>query len=61
VLDRLSDKLQMEQIVRIKIEAFALDATSVKVHSDRARALKKADRRPSPKPRRVEHQDSYGC
>src|SRR5271169_4358752 len=32
VLDRVFEKLQLEQIVRIKIEAFALDSTSVKVH-----------------------------
>ena len=32
VLDRVLEKLQVEQIVRIKIEAFALDSTSVKVH-----------------------------
>ena len=34
VLDRVFEKLQLEQIVRIKIEAFALDSTSVKVHPD---------------------------
>jgi transposase len=32
VLDRVFEKLQLEQIVRIRIEAFALDSTSVKVH-----------------------------
>jgi len=31
----------MEQIVRIKIEAFAFDSTSVKVHPDGTGALKK--------------------
>jgi len=31
----------MEQIVRIKIEAFSLDSTSVKVHPDGTGALKK--------------------
>jgi len=34
VLDRVFEKLQTEQIVRIKIEAFSLDSTSVKVHPD---------------------------
>jgi hypothetical protein len=34
VLDRVFEKLQLEQIVRIKIEAFALHPTSVKVHPD---------------------------
>ncbi len=47
VLDRVFEKLQAEQIVRIKIEAFALDSTSIKVHPDGTGALKKTDRRPS--------------
>src|SRR5271163_4085347 len=47
VLDRVFEKLQVEQIVRIKIEAFALDSTSVKVHPDGTGALKKTDRKPS--------------
>ena len=41
VLDRVFEKLQLEQIVRIRIEAFALDSTSVKVHPDGTGALKK--------------------
>src|SRR5918911_4434561 len=32
VLDRLFEKLQREQVVRIKVEAVPPDATSVKVH-----------------------------
>ena len=47
VLDRVFAKLQMEQIVRIRIEAFALDSTSVKVYPDGTGALKKTDRDPS--------------
>lgn len=47
VLDSVFEKLQMEQIVRIKIEAFSLDSTIVKVHPDGTGALKKTDRRPS--------------
>jgi hypothetical protein len=43
VLDRVFEKLQLEQIVRIKIEAFSLDSTSVKVHPDGTGALKKTD------------------
>src|ERR1039457_1947123 len=43
-------KLQLEQIVRIKIEAFSLDSTSVKVHPDGTGALKKTDHRPSESP-----------
>ena len=46
VLDRIFEKLQLEQIVRIKIEAVALDSTSIKVHPDGTGALKKTDRRP---------------
>jgi len=47
VLDRVFEKLQTEQIVRIKIEAFSLDSTSVKVHPDGAGALKKTAHKPS--------------
>src|SRR5271156_1002304 len=46
-LDRIFEKLQLEQIVRIRIEAFSLDSTSVKVHPDGTGALKKTDHRPS--------------
>jgi transposase len=42
-LDRVFEKLQQEQIVRIRIEAFSLDSTSVKVHPDGTGALKKTD------------------
>jgi hypothetical protein len=34
VLDQVFAKLQQEQILRLKIEAFSLDSTSVKVHPD---------------------------
>lgn len=34
VLDRVFEQLQAEQLVRIKIEAFALDSTSVKMPPD---------------------------
>jgi transposase len=40
VLDRVFEQLQLEQIVRIRIEAFSLDSTSVKVHPDGTGALK---------------------
>jgi transposase len=43
VLDHVFEKLQTEQIVRIKIEAFSLDSTSIKVHPDGTGALKKTD------------------
>jgi hypothetical protein len=46
-MDRVFEKLQLEQIVRIRIEAFSLDSTSVKVHPDGTGALKKTDRKPS--------------
>ena len=61
VLDRVFERLQSEQIVRIQIEAFALDSTSVKVHPDGTGALKKTDRKPSEVSRRMDHQDSSGC
>ena len=43
VLDRVFQELQHAQIVRIKIEAVALDSTIVKVHPDGTGALKKTD------------------
>ena len=49
-LNRVFEKLQLEQIVRIKIEAFSLDSTSVKVHPDRTGALKKTDHKPLASP-----------
>ncbi len=50
VLDRVFAQLQHDQIVRIKIEAVALDSTAVKVHPDGTGALKKTDRKPSASP-----------
>ena len=50
VLDRVFEQLQREQIVRIRIEAFSLDSTSVKVHPDGTGALKKTDHKPSGNP-----------
>ncbi len=47
VLDRVLEKLQTGQIVRINIEAFSLDSTSIKVHPDGTGALKKTGRKPS--------------
>jgi hypothetical protein len=47
--------------VRIKIEAFSLDSTSIKVHPDGTGALKKRTTCHRQIPRRMEHQDSYGC
>ena len=47
VLDRVFAQLQHDQIVRIKIEAVALDSTAVKVHPDGTGALKKTAPKPS--------------
>lgn len=46
VLERVFEKLQMEQIVRVQIEALSLDSTSVKVHPDGTGALKKTAHKP---------------
>ena len=46
-MDRVFEKLQLEQIVRIRIEAFSLDSTLVKVHPDGTGALKKTVPSPS--------------
>ena len=50
VLDRLFERLQQSQIVRIRIEAVSLDSTSVRVHPDGTGALKKTVRRQSGNP-----------
>ena len=47
VLDRLFERLQEEQLIRVKIEAVSLDSTIVKVHPDGTGALKKTDHKPS--------------
>ena len=41
VLERVFEQLQRAQIVRLKLEAVALDSTIVKVHPDGTGALKK--------------------
>ena len=46
-MDRVFERLQLEQIVRIRIEALSLDSTSVKVPPDGTGALKKTDLSPS--------------
>src|ERR1700758_108782 len=44
VLDRVFERLQLEQIVRIRIEAIALALTSVTVHPEGTGALTKTNR-----------------
>jgi transposase len=39
VLERVFERLQRAQIIRLKIEAVSLDSTSVKVHPDGSGAL----------------------
>jgi hypothetical protein len=56
VLDKQFEKMQEEQIVRIKIEAVSLDSTIVKVHPDGTGALKKRTASRRQIPRRMEHQ-----
>ena len=46
-LERVFERMQREQIVRIKLEAVSLDSTIIKVHPDGTGALKKTARRPS--------------
>ncbi len=50
VLDQVFAQLQHDQVVRIKIEAVALDSTAVKVHPDGTGALKKTALKPSASP-----------
>jgi transposase len=46
VLDRVFAQLQQAQIIRVKLEAIAVDSTIVKVHPDGTGALKKTARKP---------------
>lgn len=46
VLDRVFERLQHAQLVRVKIDAVSLDSTAVKVHPDGTGALKKTARKP---------------
>ena len=50
VLDRVFERLQQAQIVRIRIEAVSLDSTIVKVHPDGTGAQKKTAPRPLASP-----------
>ncbi len=45
VLPRVFEYLQLDQIVRIQVEAVSLDSTSIKVHPDGTGARKKTDRK----------------
>ena len=50
VLDAVFEKLQREQLVRIRIEAVFMDSTIVKVHPDGTGGLKKMVRKRSANP-----------
>ena len=54
VLQRVFDQLQKEQIASIRLDAFCLDSTSIKVHPDGTGALKKTARN------RSEHREGAG-
>src|SRR5450432_4497119 len=47
VLERVFERMQREQIIRIKLEAVSLDSTIIKGHPDGTGARKKTARRPS--------------
>ena len=47
VIERVFERLQREQIIRLKIEAVCLDSTIIKVPPDGTGALKKTGRKPS--------------
>ena len=47
VLQRVFEALQVDNIIRIKVEAVCLDSTTVKVHPNGTGALKKVGDRPS--------------
>jgi transposase len=60
VLEQVFAQLQEEQILHLKIEAFSLDSTSVKVHPDGTGALKQRSASDWKIARRMEHQNSSG-
>ena len=47
VLDRVFERMQAAQLVRVRLEAVSLDSTIVKVHPDGTGARKKTARNPS--------------
>lgn len=53
VPDRVCERLQHEQILRIKIEAVFLDSALGNVHPDGTGNVKKQDRKPSENPEAV--------
>ena len=62
VLDRVFGKLQEEQILQLKIEAFRLDSTSAKVTSGRDRGFEKNGPQAIGKSRGgMEYHNSSGC
>ena len=56
VLDRVFERLQREQNVRVKLEAVSLDSTIAKVHPDGTGAQKKAVPSPSEGPGRYDRE-----
>ena len=50
VLDRVFERMQAAQLVRVRLEAISLDSTIVKVHPDGTGARKKTARNPSADP-----------
>ena len=61
VLDSVFEKLQREQLIRIRIQAVSMDSTIVKVHPDGTGALRKTAPSDRKITRQTEHQDSSGC
>lgn len=61
VPDRVFERMQGAQLVRVRLEAVSLDSTIVKVHPDGTGAQKKRSAIHRPMPRRLDHQNSYGC
>lgn len=50
VLARIFEEMQIEGIIKIKVESVCLDSTSVKVHPDGTGSLKKAENKQSDDP-----------
>lgn len=60
VLQRIFESLQVEGIIRIKVESVCLDSTTVKVHPNGTGALKKRKTINRTFSRRAYNENSYG-
>jgi transposase len=61
VLERVFQALQEHRLIQVRVECASLDSTSIKVHPHGTGGRKKRTSVYRQIPRRLEHQNSYGC